>query len=148
MQDGLTDAALAQATGLELVTVRRYLDLYRPDLLPVGTGRMRRWDASCIETLQLIHQLPTAGYTQPEVESMLGGKPLPPPTLTEPPPETEPTPEPGPVAPPRGRDPRPEYTYEAETAALRERLRAHSPRVEQRRLRRSWWQALLWWRRP
>jgi DNA-binding transcriptional MerR regulator len=144
MHEPLTETDLAEATGLPVATVRRYLQLYRPDLPPAGSGRIRRWEASCVETLHRIARLETAGYSVAQIESILAGHPLPPPVVPAPAPDVEPPPVPSAAPRPAGRAPRPEYTYEAETAALREQLRrARTPEHSPRRPR-PWW---AFWRR-
>jgi DNA-binding transcriptional MerR regulator len=128
---------------LPVATVRRYLDIFRSDLPPASSEHMRRWDADCVEILRLIAHLESTGYSVTQIESVLGGH-LPAPSL---PPDLPPATAPAPVQSgeprPAGPAPRPEYTYEAETAALREQLRRDRDR-QAPRAARPWWE---FWRR-
>jgi DNA-binding transcriptional MerR regulator len=146
MQEPLTEKDLANATGLPVATVRRYLDVFRPDLPPATSGRIRRWDASCIETLRLIAHLESTGHSVTQIESVLGGHQPPSSLPPDPPPAAAPAPVQSGEPRPAVRAPRPEYTYEAETAALRAQLRrGKEPEPDQPpRASRPWW---AFWRR-
>src|SRR4051794_16649885 len=82
----LTETRLAEAAGLDLATLRRYLQLYSAHLAAEGSGRAKRWNPTCAEKLQLIHQLSATGRSTWEIQRALAGQPLPRPVAPSAPP--------------------------------------------------------------
>jgi hypothetical protein len=114
MHEPLGEVPLADEAGLDLATVRRYLQDFSPYLPSTGGGRVKRWAAESVRMLQLIHRLYADGHTTSEIHHMLeglyGDLPAAPPPISD-------------VAPPPARRRQgPGFDFEAEIAALRERL--------------------------